>query len=690
MRETDFLEALGQVDEKYINEVVRSELEKPEKKISKRPDFRFGGIAAAAACIAVVCGTLFFIRGLGVGRADPNGFVIKNGVLIAYNGNAESLTIPDSVTEIADGAFASNKNSANIRELKLGSSLTDLEAADLEGLSALECLDAGNSKAFTERDGVVISNCGEVLLRGLDQTAVSYSIPDGVLWIAPCAFTSSYSLESVDFGDTVSYIGFNAFAGTSLKSIDLPDSVKTIAHGAFRWCAKAIKGRIPSGATYADDSFKYVPFYIKLTTGKTTPAEDIANGMTPSEAIRLSDTDSLISEINSLLKKIHEAAADEGDSYRVTYKSGIDVTVNSRYPEKLPESVEMSDLSFTDNGWGQTGIYDIRIDLDCGDFKLCMEAYAYAAFEKTSWDEVTFRIENIYFHGDKPESSFDIGGGWSALVDTSGGQTQTQIILRNTDDRQISTIERVDAQSDFGFFLSPGGDYLAIEYGRNGEEKHFLIQSLIGYVFDGMNYRLYINEYYGSFEGGLEWIDEKTIAGKNEFGKFRWNLDDSKPKLDYSEIPTGTKEITCLNSSAAYKVTLQIPASWLDRGYYSDMEREKANKHSTSRLICDNVMPTAGLITESGEWNPDALDDMGWYSEASAINCSETDSGLRYMQITIYRLGSDGKYTSYKLAFCKGDRVEFTMEMTSYGDDPEEYYTDVLLPVIMSVEITED
>ena len=339
------------------------------------------------------------------------------------------------------------------------------------------------------------------------------------------------------------------------------------------------------------DSFNYVPFYIKLTTGKTTPAEDIANGMTPSEAIRLSDTDSLISEINSLLKKIHEAAADEGDSYRITYKSGIDVTVNNRYPEKLPESDEMSDLSFTDSGWGQTGIYDIRIDLDCGDFKLCMEAYAYAAFEKTSWDEVAFRIENIYFHGDKPESSFDIGGGWSALVDTSGGQTQTQIILRNTDGRQIST---------------------------------------------------------------------------------------------------GTKEITCPSISDAYKVTLQIPASWLDRGYYSDMEREKASKHSTSRLICGNVMPTAGLITESGEWNPDALDDIGWYSKASAINYSETDSGLGYMQITIYRLGSDGKYTSYMLAFCKGDRVEFTMEMTSYGDDPEEYYTDVLLPIIMSVEITED
>lgn len=273
------------------------------------------------------------------------------------------------------------------------------------------------------------------------------------------------------------------------------------------------------------DSFKYVPFYIKLTTGKTTPAEDIINGMTPSEAIRLSDTDSLISEINSLLKKIHEAAADEGDSYRITYKSGIDVTVKNSYSEKLPES------------------------------------------------------------------SFDIGGGWSALVDTSGGQTQTQIILRNIDGRQILT---------------------------------------------------------------------------------------------------GTKEITCLNSSDAYKATLQIPASWLDRGYYSDMEREKASKHSTSRLICGNVMPTAGLITESGEWNPDALDDMGWYSETSAINYSETDSGLRYMQITIYRMGSDGKYTSYMLAFCKGDRVEFTMEMTSYGDDPEEYYTDVLLPIIMSVEITED
>lgn len=32
-------------------------------------------------------------------------FVVKNGVLVKYNGNEENVTIPDGVTEIGTGAF---------------------------------------------------------------------------------------------------------------------------------------------------------------------------------------------------------------------------------------------------------------------------------------------------------------------------------------------------------------------------------------------------------------------------------------------------------------------------------------------------------------------------------------------------------------------------------------------------------
>lgn len=35
-----------------------------------------------------------------------NEFEIKNGVLITYNGNAEKITIPESVTSIGRNAFS--------------------------------------------------------------------------------------------------------------------------------------------------------------------------------------------------------------------------------------------------------------------------------------------------------------------------------------------------------------------------------------------------------------------------------------------------------------------------------------------------------------------------------------------------------------------------------------------------------
>lgn len=38
-------------------------------------------------------------------RADANGFVIENRVLVVYTGNATKVVIPDGVTSIGSGAF---------------------------------------------------------------------------------------------------------------------------------------------------------------------------------------------------------------------------------------------------------------------------------------------------------------------------------------------------------------------------------------------------------------------------------------------------------------------------------------------------------------------------------------------------------------------------------------------------------
>ena len=684
MRELDFLDALGRVDEKYIIEAVNSEIT-PRKKRTGRNCHGQTAIISAAASVAVICGTVFLLRGIDVGKANRNGFIIKDGILLAYTGSDTNVIIPDSVKEIADGAFAENENSKNIVSLKLGKSLTDLEAADLTGLSGLESLDRGNSAAFTERGGAVISNCGEVLLSGSDRTITEYTIPDGVLYIAPGAFTG-FDLEKADFGGTVEYIGFNAFASTPLREINLPDSVREIAPGAFSWCFSAVSGRIPDGAKYYADSFEYVPFFVEKTTGSAPPSADIADGLSPTEAIKRSDTAEFTEKVNAILKKLHDSRIDWGGRYMVEL-GNFTLSVSNNYIDSLPESVTFDELEISDSGWGGNGLYDLRVDIDCGKFTFCLDVRAYDPYSETSWKDVDFRIENAYFVDSEPAYSYDFGGGWTASVDRNAGQSYVQMILKNTDGRQIATFERVDAQSIFGFHLSPGGKYVAIEHTRDvGEEKCFFIQSLCGNVFEGYDYMYYVNKYFGEFTGGLEWTDAETLTGKNEFGSFTWNMSEMTPVQDIDEIPDGTKELVRESQLGNYTVTMTIPASWLDRGYFSDMAREKDKKDSTTRMLPNNGMVTAGLIGDK-KWNPKALNGTGWTSQNSVFTYGTTTEGKDFMQVTTYYPDSYDKYTTYLLAFRDGDKVAFTMEFTSYGDDEEGYYTKVILPVIKSVKI---
>lgn len=46
--------------------------------------------------------------------ADANGFTIADGVLTAYSGTGGDITIPDTVTIIAEGAFLNNKTITSV------------------------------------------------------------------------------------------------------------------------------------------------------------------------------------------------------------------------------------------------------------------------------------------------------------------------------------------------------------------------------------------------------------------------------------------------------------------------------------------------------------------------------------------------------------------------------------------------
>ena len=140
-------------------------------------------------------------QGLGI---EANPYDIKDGVLLSSNGNlllmdekTGSLTIPDRVTAIGEGAFT-----------------------NLEGLKTI-------------------------------------IIPSTVKRIEQNAFKNNTTLENVIIqekdGEGVEYIGYHAFFGCSnLQTINLPDTITTIGGTCFGNCKKLNNVKLPSNLKTLD------------------------------------------------------------------------------------------------------------------------------------------------------------------------------------------------------------------------------------------------------------------------------------------------------------------------------------------------------------------------------------------------------------------------------------------------------
>jgi len=129
-----------------------------------------------------------------------NEFVIKNGVLYKYKGNASNVVIPNGVTKI--GCYAFDKCEKLI-SIDIPSSVV----AIYEG-------------AF--------KNCTNLK---------SINIPNSVTFIDEWAFSFCKNLTSIVIPNSVTIIGFGAFCSCiGLTSIDIPSSVTDICSYAFDEC----------------------------------------------------------------------------------------------------------------------------------------------------------------------------------------------------------------------------------------------------------------------------------------------------------------------------------------------------------------------------------------------------------------------------------------------------------------------
>lgn len=131
-------------------------------------------------------------------------------LLYRYIGNESEYKIPDSVKEIAEGAF---------------------EVAGITSITLPAELGVIPNSVFYQ--------CAKLK---------NVTIEEGITGIESGAFSECTALEAIEIPSSVEYIKYEAFSGcTALKAIDIPDSVKTIGEKCFKGCTALKSAKLPSG-----------------------------------------------------------------------------------------------------------------------------------------------------------------------------------------------------------------------------------------------------------------------------------------------------------------------------------------------------------------------------------------------------------------------------------------------------------
>ena len=203
------------------------------------------------------------------------------------NTNLNSITIPDSVTQIGKYAFGGSK----LESIRIPDTVTDIGDNAFNGCTELKDVTlpnirknivAGMFEGCTSLEKIVLPET--VTAIRADAFKDCTSLKD-ITWskapeiIESCAFQNCSALTEVTIPDSVKSIGFGAFSDCSaLSTVMIPGTVKTIGSEAFRNCDALTTVTIPDSVT----SYGSQMFYdcdalttVKLGSGMKTIPESM-------------------------------------------------------------------------------------------------------------------------------------------------------------------------------------------------------------------------------------------------------------------------------------------------------------------------------------------------------------------------------------------------------------------------------
>ena len=184
-------------------------------------------------------------KSLGI-AANP--YDIVNGELLSSNGNlllmdeTGTLTIPDSVTKIGEGAFA---NLEGLKTIIIPGTVKEIGTnafaynSTLETVIMQEGVEVIGNKAFSnctklkkiELPLSLTNIYGDAFNR--NDSLERIVIPGGVKEIGGSAFTACAKLKEVILSNGLESIGGGAFVGTIFRTITIPSTVKKIGKNVF-------------------------------------------------------------------------------------------------------------------------------------------------------------------------------------------------------------------------------------------------------------------------------------------------------------------------------------------------------------------------------------------------------------------------------------------------------------------------
>ncbi|WP_455716663.1 leucine-rich repeat domain-containing protein [Anaerosporobacter sp.] len=260
-----------------------------------------GGILVSIFTVIIISVTLPSF----VANGKDSDFVIKDGVLIAYKGNDEEVTIPTTVTSIGGSAFTGNEE---IKSVIMTDSVTNIDGmafwncsnlVDIQIPCTVKSIGSGAFQltpwlgeqqkknplvivnnilidASTCKGSVVIGSdvkdiCAQAFAFNSNLTKVTIS--NSTTSISQEAFVSCQNLKTVIMGDGVKYMGKNVFQRCkSLTYVKLSKSLTLIPEGTFWQCSKLSNITIPDSVKKVDTAFdsckklKSVTFSSKVTS----------------------------------------------------------------------------------------------------------------------------------------------------------------------------------------------------------------------------------------------------------------------------------------------------------------------------------------------------------------------------------------------------------------------------------------